>query len=162
MIRLPDYPELGPRLAPRSPQVADRQDRAALASARTQLLAADVRLRRELADDPDHSSWNARYEEGKVTWAEAGESYHNYGVAIDVWPVLSDGKVHPDPAHEKENVALLEKVGPIAREHGFEWGGDWSADKKDRPHVQLTFGRSEAQLRKAHAAVGGDYRKIGF
>jgi hypothetical protein len=73
MIRLPDYPELGPRNATRTPPVTDQQDRAALASARTRLLAADVRLRRELADDADHATWSARYEEGmQASQTEAG------------------------------------------------------------------------------------------
>jgi LysM repeat protein len=78
MIRLPDYPELGPRQAPRTPPVTDQQDRAALASARTRLLAADVRLRRELADDADHATWSARYGKGmQAVRTEAGDLIRN-------------------------------------------------------------------------------------
>ncbi|UOF79882.1 D/-alanyl-D/-alanine carboxypeptidase [Caudoviricetes sp.] len=71
-----------------------------------------------------------------VTNAKAGESYHNYGLAIDFVP--SQGSV------------LLWNVpfGPYAqvfKKFGFQWGGDWTGFK-DYPHVEYTFGLSIKDL----------------
>lgn len=55
-----------------------------------------------------------------VTNAKAWESYHNYGLALDISHVTED------------IVAAFEKKG-------FEWGGRWKSIK-DTPHFQLTFG----------------------
>ena len=72
----------------------------------------------------------------KVTNAKAGKSYHNYGLAIDVVEIR-DGKAIWNNPRQAEIVA-------IGKKYGFEWGGDWS--KPDKPHFQLTFGFTTAQL----------------
>jgi hypothetical protein len=66
-----------------------------------------------------------------VTNAQAGESYHNYGLAVDV-VTNQNGK----PAW-LEHDALLR--GPIGQGLKLEWGGAWK-DFKDLPHFQLTMG----------------------
>ncbi len=39
------------------------------------------------------------------------------------------------------------EVAELAKDLGFEWGGDWSGFK-DYPHLQMTFGLSIAQLQE--------------
>ncbi|WP_444685715.1 M15 family metallopeptidase [Alkalicoccus luteus] len=84
-----------------------------------------------------------------VTNAAAWESYHNYGLAIDyaletddglVWDIETDfnGSGEPD---------WLE-VAAIAKDIGFEWGGDWDGFS-DYPHLQMTFGLSINELQRA-------------
>ena len=68
-----------------------------------------------------------------VTWAKAGESYHNYGLAFD-FAILRDHKVDwndPEPYF---------KVGEIGEDMGLEWGGRWPEKKRDLPHLQMSFG----------------------
>lgn len=65
----------------------------------------------------------------KVTNAKAGQSYHNYGLAIDfalqvngktIWKVTNDWMT----------------VVNIFKAHGWTWGGDWKGSLKDYPHVE--------------------------
>lgn len=77
----------------------------------------------------------------KVTNAKAGESYHNYGLAFDVVEV-KDGKV----LWENPNWS---KIAEIGKSLGFEWGGDWQSFK-DRPHFQMTFGKTVSMLSKLY------------
>ncbi len=61
-----------------------------------------------------------------VTNAKGGQSWHNYGIAVDV--VFSK-----DPWGEKHDWKALGQAG---KEAGLEWGGDWTK-LVDRPHFQL-------------------------
>ena len=72
-----------------------------------------------------------------VTNARGGESWHNYKVAVDCCFTTCEAFGDSQPWHI---------YGQIAREYGFEWGGDWSTFK-DRPHIQMTFGQSEFALK---------------
>ncbi len=69
-----------------------------------------------------------------VTWARPGYSLHQYGLALDSF------FKGPDPYLEKDTHGLecWDIYGRIAKEHGFEWGGDF--EHTDRPHIQMTFG----------------------
>ncbi|MHB9124606.1 MAG: M15 family metallopeptidase [Armatimonadota bacterium] len=79
-----------------------------------------------------------RTKPGKVvTNAKGGYSWHNYGLAADYAFVIS-GKVTWD--------GPWDTFGRVARQCGLEWGGAWTGFK-DRPHVQLTQGRTLAQMR---------------
>lgn len=53
-------------------------------------------------------------------------SWHGYGLAVDV---VEDDK---DPWVASQ--AFWNDLGRIAREEGFDWGGDWPM--KDLPHLQ--------------------------
>ncbi|SFG57010.1 peptidoglycan L-alanyl-D-glutamate endopeptidase CwlK [Halobacillus alkaliphilus] len=89
-----------------------------------------------------------RSKEGQVvTHAQGGESYHNYGLAIDfalktnngvVWDMERDGN-----GNGKSD--WMEVVA-IAKDLGFEWGGDWS-NFKDYPHLQMDFGLTIRDLK---------------
>jgi peptidoglycan L-alanyl-D-glutamate endopeptidase CwlK len=97
-----------------------------------------------------------RTKPGKVvTWAKGGESYHNYGFAIDVcllidlnndgvkeasWDTLKDY----DGDHQSDWREIVE----VFLKYGWEWGGNWNKPKTDTPHFQKTFGKSITQLQK--------------
>ncbi|MGA4721514.1 M15 family metallopeptidase [Fictibacillus nanhaiensis] len=93
------------------------------------------------------------YEQGRsregtiVTHVEGGESYHNYGLAIDFALKLDNGSVvwnleRDDNGNGQSD--WMEVVG-IAKDLGFEWGGDW-AGFKDYPHLEMDFGLSIREL----------------
>lgn len=70
-----------------------------------------------------------------VTKAKAGDSHHNYNLAVDLClnsPVLEGGKL----THYPDKHPVWNAIGKAAKELGLEWGGDWK-QIVDRPHVQL-------------------------
>jgi peptidoglycan L-alanyl-D-glutamate endopeptidase CwlK len=64
-----------------------------------------------------------------VTNARGGQSWHNFGMAVDLAFVV-DGKISWDDK-------LYSKIGKWASVAGLDWGGDWKKFK-DLPHVQLS------------------------
>jgi len=68
-----------------------------------------------------------------VTNARPGESYHNYGLAIDYALKDKNGKVYWNV--DKDWLSVAE----IGKSLGFSWGGDWKGFK-DYPHLEMTFG----------------------
>ena len=91
---------------------------------------------------------NALYAKGrttpgkKVTNARGGYSWHNFGLAAD-YAFVINGKVTWD--------GPWGIFGEVARSCGLEWGGDWKSFP-DRPHVQVTRGKTLAQMRALAAA----------
>jgi peptidoglycan L-alanyl-D-glutamate endopeptidase CwlK len=88
----------------------------------------------------------------KVTNARGGQSYHNFGLAFDI-VLLKDtnGDGTFDTASWETNVdfdgdgvADWREVVNIAKQHGWEWGGDWKFT--DKPHFQKAFGISVVEL----------------
>jgi peptidoglycan L-alanyl-D-glutamate endopeptidase CwlK len=102
----------------------------------------------------------------RVTNAKGGQSYHNYGLAIDIVLILDKDKngtfetaswdVKSDFDGDKK--ADWMEVVQIFKRFGFEWGGDWKF--VDAPHFQKTFGKSIYELKSLHAA--GKVDKNGF
>ncbi len=101
---------------------------------------------------------DALYAEGrsilgkKVTNAKGGQSYHNYGLALDIVLLIDN---NGDGIHEEaswdtlkdfdgDKVSDWKEIVAIFKRHGWEWGGDWKFT--DTPHFQKTFGYSIAQL----------------
>jgi peptidoglycan L-alanyl-D-glutamate endopeptidase CwlK len=88
---------------------------------------------------------NALYAQGRtalgtlVTQIKGGFSFHNYGVAFDVCPIIN-GK----PAWER--LELFKQVGAIGEKLGLEWGGEWGGFR-DFPHFQYTAGYSISDFR---------------
>ncbi|MCL2638146.1 MAG: M15 family metallopeptidase [Oscillospiraceae bacterium] len=86
---------------------------------------------------------NILYEQGRttpgaiVTNGRGGQSYHNFGLALDVVE-MKDGV----PLWEETD---WDKVGALGKQFGFEWGGDW-ASFVDRPHFEMSFGFSTSQF----------------
>lgn len=75
---------------------------------------------------------------GVVTNAKAGESMHNYKVAVDFVPAKDGVPLWGDKA-------LFLKVGEIGEKIGFEWGGRWKSFL-DLPHLQYTAGYTLKQF----------------
>ena len=102
----------------------------------------------------------------RVTNARGGQSYHNYGLAIDIVLLLDRDKngtfetaswdLKSDFDGDKR--ADWMEVVQIFKRYGFEWGGDWKF--VDAPHFQKTFGKSIYELRALHTA--GKVDKNGF
>lgn len=79
-----------------------------------------------------------------VTNAKAGQSYHNYGLALD-FHIQLDGK---DVWNVDHNWMV---VVNIFKSHGFVWGGDFKS-LLDQPHFEMTFGHNWRDLLAKHNA----------
>lgn len=71
----------------------------------------------------------------KVTNARAGQSFHQYGVALDLYPVVN-GK--PDFSGK---ATQWHSIASIFKKHGFEWAFEWQRFK-EMPHFQMTGGNT--------------------
>jgi hypothetical protein len=80
-----------------------------------------------------------------VTHAKGGQSNHNYGLAVDLVPVLNGRPSWDWPAD------VWKKLGRAAEAQGLEWGGRWKM--VDMPHVQL-HGLSVADCRALYRQGG--------
>lgn len=76
-----------------------------------------------------------------VTKAKAGQSYHNYGIAIDVVPLI-DGKMDWEYS--------FEKLVPFAANYGITWGGNFPSP--DRDHFENKFGHNWRDLLSLYEA----------
>jgi peptidoglycan L-alanyl-D-glutamate endopeptidase CwlK len=65
-----------------------------------------------------------------VTNAKGGESFHNYGVAVD-FVFRNEGY--------NASKELWNTLGAVGKSQGFEWGGDWKGFV-DLPHFELKQG----------------------
>lgn len=83
-----------------------------------------------------------------VTNAKGGQSYHNFGLALDVVVLDSVGKADWDTHHPGWTAAAA-----IGKSVGLEWGGDWKTFK-DFPHFQYTGGLALADCRTLFADGG--------
>lgn len=87
-----------------------------------------------------------------VTKAAAGQSYHNYGLAIDF-------------VNQIDGVAKWKiddnwmKVVRVFQKHGFKWGGDFKT-MPDAPHFEMTLGYNWRDLLALHKA--GKVDKDGY
>lgn len=108
-----------------------------------------------------------RTKPGKVvTNAKGGQSYHNYGLAIDIVLLVDKDKNGSFEAaswdaktdFDKDGKADWMEVVQVFKRFGYEWGGDWKF--LDLPHFQKTFGKSIYELRALHTA--GKVDKNGF
>lgn len=68
-----------------------------------------------------------------VTNAKAGQSFHQYRVALDLYP-NPNGKPDFSGKHP-----WWPKIAAIFKKHGFEWGYEWPRFK-EMPHFQMTGG----------------------
>ncbi|MGM9922323.1 MAG: M15 family metallopeptidase [Bhargavaea sp.] len=117
-------------------------------------LAAERGIRIEITDGfRSHEEQEQLYEQGRtaygpvVTHARGGQSYHNFGLAIDYAIRTKEGRLVWDTGYDGNGNGNSDwfEVADIAKELGFEWGGDWNGFK-DYPHLQMTFGLSTSEL----------------
>lgn len=101
----------------------------------------------------------------KVTNAKAGQSIHNYGLAVDIVLII-DGKTaswDTNTDWDGDKQADWMEVVLAFKKAGWSWGGDWRTFK-DMPHFEKTFGKSLADLQRLHTnkqtLPGTDYVKI--
>ncbi|SFL46677.1 M15 family metallopeptidase [Salibacterium qingdaonense] len=90
-----------------------------------------------------------RSEEGSiVTYARGGESYHNYGLAVDFALRKNNGDVTWNTTYDGNDngEADWQEAGDIAKRIGFEWGGDWQ-QFQDFSHLQWNPGVSVEALK---------------
>ncbi len=83
-----------------------------------------------------------------ITWAQAGESYHNYGLAFD-FAMVTDGR------DDYQVGPVWMRVVKIMADHGWEWGGSFPKGKTDNPHFQKRLGCNWRLLKIRHDA--GDF-----
>jgi len=74
----------------------------------------------------------------KYTSSGAGRSKHQYGLAVDVVPII-------DSAAVWDNIALWRKVGAAGEKLGLRWGGRWRKPF-DPGHFEWTGGLSSTHL----------------
>jgi len=92
----------------------------------------------------------------KVTNAKAGQSYHNYGLAID-FALLIDGKEiswNDKADFDLDGVADWIEVVRIFKAAGWAWGGNFKT-LIDMPHLEKVFGYSWEKLLAKYNA--GDF-----
>jgi peptidoglycan L-alanyl-D-glutamate endopeptidase CwlK len=97
----------------------------------------------------------------KVTNARGGQSFHNYGLAVDFCLILDGKEVSWSQTADFDGDLKADwmEVVAIFKKYGWEWGGDFRSIK-DSPHFQKTFGYTEAQLLALHKA--GKVDKEGY
>ena len=71
----------------------------------------------------------ARPNEMRVTNAIGGHSGHNWGLAIDVVPIVNGQADWDGPWH---------KIASIGKKAGLKWGGDWQSFV-DKPHFYVNL-----------------------
>jgi peptidoglycan L-alanyl-D-glutamate endopeptidase CwlK len=108
---------------------------------------------------------NAIYAQGRtkpgkiVTFAKGGQSYHNYGLAIDIVLIVdTNGNGKYDTASwdfkkdfDGDGKADFDEIDFVFKLHG--WKGLYKSDGKrwDLPHFQKTLGYTIPQLQELHA-----------
>lgn len=78
-----------------------------------------------------------------VTWAKAGSSYHNYGLAVDIC-TIENGKAY----WKIKDYELFNK-------EAVKYGGEWGISFKDKPHFQFRFGKHWKKYLEEYKARGG-------
>lgn len=124
---------------------------------------------------------NTTYKELKITWvitdgyrspreqnalpsantnAKALQSYHQYGLAIDIVSVRNGEITYLSDS--KQSIEDSKKIGPIGQKIGLVWGGVWR--KKDWPHFELhPNGKTWRELKPQLIKLGAEnYRKLAF
>lgn len=126
-----------------------------------------VRIIQGLRTFPDQQ---ALYDQGRtkpgnrVTNSKAGQSYHNYGLAIDFFLVV-DGKGSWDTTadRDKDGESDWMEVVDSFETKGYTWGGRFTSIK-DAPHFEKNFGINWRELLRRHEAKefipGTEYVKL--
>ena len=74
----------------------------------------------------------------KYTRSGAGKSKHQYGLAVDLVPIVDSVAVW-------DNIALWKKIGVAGEKLGLRWGGRWKRPY-DPGHFEWTGGVTTTQL----------------
>ncbi|HEX7766001.1 MAG TPA: M15 family metallopeptidase [Nitrospira sp.] len=79
-----------------------------------------------------------------VTYAQPGDSWHNWRRAFDIVPLRAGKPVWSIRGHDKD---LWMLAGRLGQSVGLEWGGEWDRHP-DYPHFQDKTGRTLYGLKK--------------
>lgn len=79
-----------------------------------------------------------------VTYARGGQSFHQYGCALDFVPLRNGQCVWN--AKTREDQVLWIRCVELAEKNGFTAGFRWAGAKQDGPHIQWSGGLSIEQL----------------
>lgn len=91
----------------------------------------------QLGRNPDGSYIDPIHQQGVVTHAQAGHSFHNYGLAYDIAISTPTGLTWElDDPYWRAAIAMGESLGLVA-------GAEWHGVERDGPHFQLTGGFGE-------------------
>lgn len=89
-----------------------------------------------------------------VTNAKAGQSYHNYGLALDIALISEDGKsLVWDLKYDGHDDGIKSDWMEVVEQfklRGWVWGGDFKS-LKDNPHFEKTFGNRHTRLYELRA-----------
>lgn len=86
-----------------------------------------------------HAKQSEYYQMGrKYTRSSGGKSKHQYGLAVDLVPIVNG-------VAEWDNVALWRKIGMEGERLGLRWGGRWRSPY-DPAHFEWTGGLTSYQL----------------
>lgn len=111
----------------------------------------DIRITQGLRTfkEQDDLYAQGRTKPGKiVTNAKGGQSFHNYGLAVDFCLLHKDGSISYSMIEDidKDNQADWMEVVEEFKKLDWKWGGDFKSFK-DTPHFEKTFSNTIAQLR---------------
>lgn len=96
-------------------------------------LGIQVRITSSYRSVMEQRSLFRRFGQGRA--ARPGESYHNYGLAVDVATSPPDA---------------LDELGAIAEDHGLRWGGRFTGGMREPWHIDMG---SIVSIAEAQAAV---------
>ena len=91
----------------------------------------------------------------KVTNAKAGQSIHNYGLAVDMCLIIDGKAASWDTAKDwdDDKIADWYECVKIFAKHGWQWGGNWKTFK-DLPHFEKKkIARATSELKVSWRAL---------
>jgi peptidoglycan L-alanyl-D-glutamate endopeptidase CwlK len=91
----------------------------------------------------------------KVTNAKAGQSIHNYGLAVDICLIIDGKTASWDTARDwdDDKIADWYECVKIFAKHGWQWGGNWKTFK-DLPHFEKKkIARATSELKVSWRAL---------
>jgi hypothetical protein len=86
---------------------------------------------------------------GDYTTAKAGQSRHQYGLAVDVVPIVNSKPVW-------KNASLWKKIGIVGEKLGLRWGGRWK-NPYDPGHFEWTGGLTSRHLSAGKFPTRADF-----
>ena len=100
----------------------------------------------------------------RVTNARGGQSFHNYGLAVDIVLLVDKDKngTYETASWDTKSDSDGDKISDwmecvsVFKMWGWEWGGEWKSFK-DAPHFQKVFGYTTPQLMKMKKHPGTSY-----
>jgi len=87
-----------------------------------------------------------------VTKAKGGQSYHNYGVAIDL--AFDEDLIKEGVQWSWDKNLPWDSLGALGEAFGLGWGGNWPGFKGDLGHFHRTYGFTVKQLKEFYDAGG--------